>query len=79
MTFNLADLFEIVADTIPDREALICGDGRLTYRELDERTNRLAHHMLAAGIGRNVAAAGPECRLTMFWTNAQARTSTSWR
>lgn len=32
MQFNLADLFEIVVDTVPDREALVCGDRRLTYR-----------------------------------------------
>jgi 3-oxocholest-4-en-26-oate---CoA ligase len=50
---NLADIFEIAADTVPDREALIVGvgDGRLTYAALDERANRLAHHLAAAGIG----------------------------
>jgi 3-oxocholest-4-en-26-oate---CoA ligase len=49
--FNLADLFESIVDAIPDREALVCGDRRLTYRELDERSNRLAHHLESAGIG----------------------------
>jgi len=48
--FNLADLFEIVADTCPDRTALIAGDVRLTYRELDERANRVAHHLHATGV-----------------------------
>lgn len=43
--FNLADLFEIVADTVPDRLALVAGDTRLTYAELDERANRFAHHL----------------------------------
>jgi acyl-CoA synthetase (AMP-forming)/AMP-acid ligase II len=28
---------------VPDREAVVCGDVRLTYRELDERATRLAH------------------------------------
>ena len=37
MKFNLADLFEKVADAVPDRLALVAGDRRLTYRELDER------------------------------------------
>ena len=32
-----------MADTVPDREAVVCGDHRLTYRELDERATRLAH------------------------------------
>ena len=52
MQYQLADLFESVVDTIPDREALVCDPARLTYRELDERCNQLAHHLLASGIGR---------------------------
>ncbi|HEY7134512.1 MAG TPA: acyl-CoA synthetase [Acidimicrobiia bacterium] len=50
-TWNLADLFEIVADTVPDRTALIAGDRRLSYRELDERASRLAHHLATTGVG----------------------------
>ena len=49
-SFNLADLFESVADTAPDRLALVAGDVRLTYRELDARANRLAHHLQQHGI-----------------------------
>ena len=48
---NLADIFEVVVDAVPDREALVVGDRRLTYAELDERANRLAHHLAAAGLG----------------------------
>src|SRR5688500_7696658 len=51
MQRNLADVFEVVVDAVPDREALVVGDRRLTYAELDERANRLAHHLAAAGIG----------------------------
>ncbi|HEV8574993.1 MAG TPA: AMP-binding protein, partial [Dehalococcoidia bacterium] len=51
MQFNLADLFEAVVDAVPDRKALVCGDRRLTYRELDERANRLAHHLSENGVG----------------------------
>lgn len=53
MERNLADIFELVVDTVPDREALVVGfgDRRLTYSELDERANRLAGHLAAAGIG----------------------------
>jgi acyl-CoA synthetase (AMP-forming)/AMP-acid ligase II len=51
MPFNLADLFEQVADVVPDREAIVCGERRVTYRELDERSTRLAHHLAGAGVG----------------------------
>jgi acyl-CoA synthetase (AMP-forming)/AMP-acid ligase II len=51
VSFNLADLFEAVADADPDREVLVVGERRLTYRELDERANRLANHLAAAGVG----------------------------
>ncbi|HYI45168.1 MAG TPA: acyl-CoA synthetase [Actinomycetota bacterium] len=51
MEFNLADLFESVADAVPEREALVCGDRRLTYKELDERATRLAHHLSSIGVG----------------------------
>jgi acyl-CoA synthetase (AMP-forming)/AMP-acid ligase II len=51
-TFNLADLFELVASAAPDRTALVIGDRRLTYGELDARANRLADHLAGVGIGR---------------------------
>jgi acyl-CoA synthetase (AMP-forming)/AMP-acid ligase II len=51
MHFNIADLFESLADTVPDRVALVSGDRQLTFRELDERTNRLAHAFAQRGIG----------------------------
>src|SRR5712672_2363779 len=50
MEFNLADLFEAVADAVPDRTALIAGDHRLTFRDLDERANRVAHYLRDVGV-----------------------------
>ncbi|MCU1452541.1 MAG: acyl-CoA synthetase [Acidimicrobiales bacterium] len=50
-TWNLADLFESVADAVPDRDALVAGEVRLTYAALDERANRLAHALRVSGIG----------------------------
>jgi acyl-CoA synthetase (AMP-forming)/AMP-acid ligase II len=50
MQFNLADIFECVADAIPDREAVVFGERRYTYRELDERATRLGNHLLTSGI-----------------------------
>jgi acyl-CoA synthetase (AMP-forming)/AMP-acid ligase II len=49
--FNLADMFERVADELPDRDAVACDGRRLTYRELDERSTRLAHHLAGLGVG----------------------------
>ncbi len=46
MIFNIADLFESLVDAIGEREALVCGPRRLTYRQLDERANRLAHYFI---------------------------------
>lgn len=48
--FNLADLFEIVVDTVPDRLALVAGGERRTYRQLDRRSNRFAHHVESLGL-----------------------------
>jgi acyl-CoA synthetase (AMP-forming)/AMP-acid ligase II len=51
MEFNLADLFEHAVDHFPDREYLACDGKRRTYREMEERANRMAHHLAAHGIG----------------------------
>ncbi len=51
MTFNLADLFERVADRVPERTALICGESRSTFGELEHRANQVAHHLRAEGVG----------------------------
>ena len=49
MQFNIADLFERVADVAADREAVVCGARRSTYAELDERSTRLAHGLRELG------------------------------
>ena len=51
MNFNIADLYESLADVIGHREALVCGDTRMTYAQLEARANRLAHWFAAQGIG----------------------------
>ena len=51
-TFNLADLFEIVAEAVPDRIAFICGEKRLSFRELNERANKIALALKSQGIQR---------------------------
>jgi acyl-CoA synthetase (AMP-forming)/AMP-acid ligase II len=48
--FNLADLFERVVDAAPEREVIVSPARRLTYRELDERANALAHVLTSLGV-----------------------------
>ncbi len=49
--FNLAKVSEVVAAAVPDREALIYGDVRLTFGQLAERTRRLASYLHSRGLG----------------------------
>ena len=51
MVANIADLFEHAADTFPDRLAVVCGNREVTFGRLEERANRLAHHLAAQGVG----------------------------
>jgi 3-oxocholest-4-en-26-oate---CoA ligase len=51
VTYNIADLYESVADVVPTRSAVVSGAVELTYAELDARANRLAHFLKARGIG----------------------------
>ena len=51
MTFNLADLFESVADAVPERIALVSTQRQLSFGELDRRATRLANCWQALGIG----------------------------
>jgi fatty-acyl-CoA synthase len=50
-TFNLADLFDIAAAAVPDREAVVIGATRLSYRQLADRISRLASWLHGRGIG----------------------------
>ena len=50
MHYNIADLYESVADTIPDRTAVVSGDTRLTYGELERRGNQLADFLRKRGV-----------------------------
>jgi len=45
------ELFEIQAERTPEATALVFEGWRLSYRELNQRANRLARHLRALGIG----------------------------
>ena len=53
MALNIADLAEHAIDAVPDRVALISGDETLTYAELEEKANRLAHYLIDQGVKKD--------------------------
>jgi 3-oxocholest-4-en-26-oate---CoA ligase len=50
--WNYADIWERVADRIPDAQALVQGDRRVTWRDFDRRADGLARTLLEAGVDR---------------------------
>jgi 3-oxocholest-4-en-26-oate---CoA ligase len=53
VALNIADLAEHAIDAVPDRVALISGDRQLTYAELEEKANRLAHYLIDQGVKKD--------------------------
>jgi len=50
---RLDELFEEQAKATPNRDAVAFGDEVLTYRQLDERADRVADHLRLLGVGPN--------------------------
>ncbi|MFP3900675.1 MAG: acyl-CoA synthetase [Acidimicrobiia bacterium] len=48
---NVADLFGAIAGAVGDRECIVAGPRRLTWAEVDERTDRLAGVLAERGLG----------------------------
>ncbi|KAK2595220.1 hypothetical protein QQS21_007073 [Conoideocrella luteorostrata] len=48
---RLHHLVEEAATRCPDKIAIICGDKRISYRELNAQANRLANYICSLGIG----------------------------
>lgn len=51
-SLQLADVFEVIADAIPNEPALITNEVTFTYAQLDDRITRLANHLTSLGIRR---------------------------
>ncbi|GEE01222.1 long-chain-fatty-acid--CoA/3-oxocholest-4-en-26-o ate--CoA ligase [Gordonia spumicola] len=53
MKFNLADVFETVADSVPERIVLTWEGEDISYAELDGLANQVAHNFAAHGVGKD--------------------------
>ncbi len=51
----LHELFEAQVDRIPNSVAVICGNRQLSYREIEEQSNRVAHYLRKSGVKPDVA------------------------
>ena len=49
-TYNFADMWEAVADAVPERVALVHGDRTWTYADLEDRSNRAASAFRSRGV-----------------------------
>jgi amino acid adenylation domain-containing protein len=47
---NIHHLFEAQVARTPDNIAAVFGNGQLTYRQLNDRANQLAHYLIAQGV-----------------------------
>lgn len=60
--FNLADMFELVAAAVPERDAVVDGNRHCSFRELDRRANRFANLLLSWALR-------PRTRVAILSTN----------
>jgi acyl-CoA synthetase (AMP-forming)/AMP-acid ligase II len=71
--WNFADVWETVAELIPDAQAQVQGDRRVTWREFDRRANGIAQRLLDDGAVEQDKVAqylynGPEYMESVFAT-----------
>ena len=59
---SFATVWERVADAVPDAPAVVQGDRRITYRDVDDRAARLASALAAYGVG-------PDTKVALFLHN----------
>jgi fatty-acyl-CoA synthase len=71
--WNFADVWEAVAEQVPDAQAQVQGDRRITWADFDRRANGVAQALLDAGVVEQDKVAqylynGPEYLESMFAT-----------
>ncbi len=50
---NIHQLFEVQCNSNADKVAVICDEEELTYKELNEKANQLAHYLISQGVKDN--------------------------
>ncbi len=75
MEFNLAEIFSAVAAAVPDNDCIVFGRRHFAYREVEDRTNRLARVLRDWGLGAHTERAGlaghqsGQSHLALYMTN----------
>ncbi|HEX7131641.1 MAG TPA: AMP-binding protein, partial [Iamia sp.] len=84
--WNFAEVWEVIAEQIPDATAQVQGDRRYTWRQFDERANGIAHALLGAGVVEQDKVAqylynGPEYLESVYgaWKAGLAPLNTNYR
>ena len=49
---TVVDLFKVAVEKYPDQQAVLFGDSSISYRQLDQESNQLAHYLCEQNIGR---------------------------
>ena len=49
---TIQELFEAQAQVTPEAVAVVCGDNKLDYEELNRKANQLAHYLRRQGVGK---------------------------
>lgn len=62
MHIHFANVWEAIADEVPDRPALVHGDEHVTWAEYDDRAARLAQALLDLGLG-------PDSKVALYLYN----------
>ena len=50
----IQELFEEQVEKTPDLIAVVCGEAKISYREINRRANQLAHYLRGCGVGPEV-------------------------
>ncbi|QYG93844.1 acyl-CoA synthetase [Iamia sp. SCSIO 61187] len=84
--WNFAEVWEVIAEQIPEAQAQVQGERRYTWKQFDERANGVAHALLASGVSEQDKVAqylynGPEYLESVYasWKAGLAPLNTNYR